>query len=680
MKKLLGWVAHLWSPENDAGLQLPPRARDSAAEGHDENEGSEKGITAARRCCEVGRPFAADIVRVIMSKRDWQSKIDSPLITTQWLQDVIRQSTELIEELCGTKDNAEDLLEAERQRVIESITRVFHTVLRMLHSETVSNRDAGKKRKRGDDALRLVDDFRQLVGYPLPLEQDHRQLIIQCRCRCAVCAKMPSRGRRPIQPRAHSRDEDTEPAGGILSSGSDCRCAARGPSELASLRHAFLSERVALLNTIPESCRQRLVTHLARHLSETPEQELDWHPGSQQMILDVVHPSMYCYVRGVTQLSEHRACEPAAAVTFQWLPTNFVVTPRIPNNDAGDDAPGVAAPPYQCVPQGAINGIHCELHKDLHEVVCEVLGHLIEPFARLIESVRPEIRNVIHNADDATKVTPLAAHILSTTPNIAASSAARHGHTGTRQSGRSRGAGASPPPPPLHDATPLEVLSAMLPRSQKRGLHSAVVAGQEAHLQVIVKLASLRLTCDKPQYEGGQWHLEGIPQEHIIATAVYYFDQDNIAANSLEFRTIPDSIEYPSGSSKWLETHCGFEVAKHDDTYQPVIPLGSIPTTKGSVLLFPNCFLHRVSPVQLLDATRGGQRDILVLFFVDPKRPITSTMDVTPPPPGTRDGPPVTPLRRWEAQQYRELLMHQRKYVMIDHRQYFERSFSLCEH
>lgn len=56
-------------------------------------------------------------------------------------------------------------------------------------------------------------------------------------------------------------------------------------------------------------------------------------------------------------------------------------------------------------------------------------------------------------------------------------------------------------------------------------------------LQVIVKLSSIELTPEKPVYEGGNWHIEGMLNEHIAATALYYYDVDNVTESRISFRT-----------------------------------------------------------------------------------------------------------------------------------------------
>ncbi|CAF4827612.1 unnamed protein product, partial [Rotaria sp. Silwood2] len=47
-------------------------------------------------------------------------------------------------------------------------------------------------------------------------------------------------------------------------------------------------------------------------------------------------------------------------------------------------------------------------------------------------------------------------------------------------------------------------------------------------LQVIVKLANIVLTPDNPKYPGGVWHVEGMENEHIVATGIFYYFNSNI--------------------------------------------------------------------------------------------------------------------------------------------------------
>src|SRR5690606_35246513 len=100
-----------------------------------------------------------------------------------------------------------------------------------------------------------------------------------------------------------------------------------------------------------------------RVLEDVPEEELDWHPGSGGQVLDLVHPSLFCLVRGVSGGPE-RAWENRArgyatkyefSEKFQWLPTDA---------DVGADG--------EVVFRSYVNNVHPEAHAGLAAVLPEL--------------------------------------------------------------------------------------------------------------------------------------------------------------------------------------------------------------------------------------------------------------------------------------------------------------------
>ncbi|KAK6512804.1 hypothetical protein TWF506_008970 [Arthrobotrys conoides] len=63
--------------------------------------------------------------------------------------------------------------------------------------------------------------------------------------------------------------------------------------------------------------------------------------------------------------------------------------------------------------------------------------------------------------------------------------------------------------------------------------------------KVIVKLANIVLTPENPQYDGGSWHVEAMRNERIIATGIYYYSQENITGSELQFRRTVDINRNP---------------------------------------------------------------------------------------------------------------------------------------
>lgn len=114
-------------------------------------------------------------------------------------------------------------------------------------------------------------------------------------------------------------------------------------------------------------------------------------------------------------------------------------------------------------------------------------------------------------------------------------------------------------------------------------------------LQVIVKMASIELTPEKPNFPHGGWHVEGQMNEHICATALYYLDSENTTTSSLSFRmqTSEDLNDKDTGfhvgqdSYSWLES----VYATHLSCGTGAICLqnyGSVETKEKRLLAFPN--------------------------------------------------------------------------------------------
>lgn len=149
-------------------------------------------------------------------------------------------------------------------------------------------------------------------------------------------------------------------------------------------------------------------------------------------------------------------------------------------------------------------------------------------------------------------------------------------------------------------------------------------------LQIIVKLANIHLTPEKPEYEGGSWHIEGQLNEHICASALYYYDMSNITTSHLSFRE-STAVEHLHSKPYEQYDHAHFErVYDIPPSGSAIQFLGNVLTRENRVLAFPNVFQHRVEPFRLADATRSGHRKILALFLVDPFLRVPSTANVPP--------------------------------------------------
>jgi Protein of unknown function (DUF4246) len=360
-------------------------------------------------------------------------------------------------------------------------------------------------------------------------------------------------------------------------------------------------------------------------LENIPKEQKDYHPNSNEQVLDLVHPSLFPLVFGTSRILRDEViglndcmsrCGTGEVVpvppnisrqyfstlystNFQWLPCDV----RLSVGTVGDDFP------VKCTITSYINNLRPDRHKDLYAVIEDVIAAAIPLWNETLladEDKRREPRisykRVIYNPHPDT---------LS------------HGQRSCVAYGRwlrrIRMENLTIPEP--EDFHPPKKLKTM-PIPSLPFVDRFATTG----LQVIVKLATIELTPDKSSYAGGVWHVEGQLNEHICATALYYYSSDNITESRLAFRQMShEDVEYEQHDSTFLEPVFGCR--NEEPAVQDV---GSVFCKEGRLLTFPNTLQHRVLPFELLDKSKPGHRKILALFLVDPNLHIISTSSVPP--------------------------------------------------
>ncbi|WP_395366532.1 DUF4246 domain-containing protein [Streptomyces sp. YH02] len=398
---------------------------------------------------------------------------------------------------------------------------------------------------------------------------------------------------------------------------------------------------------IDDTLRARL-REAVEVLEQVPAAEQDWHPGSDGQVLDLVHPSLFCLVREASGGPERAWLNPTNPYTkyefsekFQWLPTDV---------DVSDD--GVVAF------RSYVNNVHPEAHRDL----AAVLPDLFARMRPLLENVLTDLRHprpLRIKADpwgwyDSEPKQPDKSSYSDDAAYEEALDAWEKAQDDWWENRR----------PVIPDAPAFT--APQVPDASDR------VDLRGRRLQVIVKLATIHLTPDKPEYQGGSWHVEGMMNERIVSTGIYYWDSENITESRLSFRAALDDPDYEQNDDNGLRDVYGLE---NEDALNQI--LGSASTPAGRCLAFPNILQHRVGSFRLTDPSRAGHRKILAFFLVDPSERIVSTADVPPQQPWAD----TSTMTLEQAKDFREQLMRERKFFVDEHNEeLYEREFSLCEH
>jgi hypothetical protein len=288
-------------------------------------------------------------------------------------------------------------------------------------------------------------------------------------------------------------------------------------------------------------------SRLVAKLADIPDHQKDWHPGSDGRVLDLVHPGLYLFVSGKTRTIQPNQPDDAPSVPtslprregrhefasneYQWIPTAIAV----------DTNGKVTFLSY-------INNLHPGKNIPLYGVLSDMLAHTLPMFERVLTFLSSPLGPKINLRgfnwyEDSNYPKQL------------------EGETDNDYWERVEVWENTRPikPIPLKDyVEPPKVDPVVL---------------RDCKLQVIVKIQEIHLTPEKPVYDGGVWHIEGMENERIVSSAIYYYDSSNITECTLSFRQAVGDPYYEQNDNRGVMEVFGLEDG------QPLVQnLGSVVT------------------------------------------------------------------------------------------------------
>src|SRR3989338_3437711 len=367
-------------------------------------------------------------------------------------------------------------------------------------------------------------------------------------------------------------------------------------------------------------------------LENKPDEELDWHPDSNLQVLDLIHQSLYCYISDLTATTEKEIDQKNNPMT-SWIGMG---QKRKEIKEINKIDSKFYSTKYQWLPSDF------RVNTDGSVSIDSYINNL-HPYQ--YKELYSSISNIF------SKFVPLFEKTLG------------------------------------YILQPTNIITINMDN---------IYSLTGRNLQVIVKLANIILSPDNPEYTGGTWHIEGMLNENIVATGIYYYSSNNISESNLKFRQAIKDPDYEQNDDNGVRQIYNLNDDDHMNQF-----LGYVNTIEDRCLVFPNVYQHCLSGFKLDDPTKPGSRKILVFFLVDPTKPILSTSRVPPQQPdwllssllsynsfGSRFPSElvslivdyISPLNINLAKQHRLSLMKERKYLQKNTDQFFLRPFSLCEH
>lgn len=142
-----------------------------------------------------------------------------------------------------------------------------------------------------------------------------------CSCECLICVGEES---LPDQLQEYyENDENYRNIQNNLKKYKKIKCICQDYRSTQAL--SFLKRNLYFqINMIPNTLKQRFIQNICEF--EKRKGRIDFHPGSNEQVIDIIHPSLFCYVKGVSPVQH---CERNDLVEksdlLQWLPAEFSV-------------------------------------------------------------------------------------------------------------------------------------------------------------------------------------------------------------------------------------------------------------------------------------------------------------------------------------------------------------------
>ncbi len=316
------------------------------------------------------------------------------------------------------------------------------------------------------------------------------------RCNCMICSEQEYL----LRERNHydENDEEYRDVQNTLKMFSKIKCKCQNLWVEDNLK--FLRDNLYFqMNLVKLDLKQRFVTHVADF--EARKTEKDYHPGSNDQMLDIIHPALYCFVKGVTPVVGDGEELMENTSLFQWIPSDFTVIRDPTTNE-----------PIRTEIASYINNLDKTdpRNADLYQDISEIFTTMVPGFEKVLNKLQKDDRinalkkQTLYGFDD-------------------------YG---------------------FEDEQDEE--TALSPPRQDIQLKDC---------QVIVKIASAQVNSDKPEFSEGSWHLEGVDSEKIIATGIYYYDMKDIEKSYLRFRTTlaqdMEGLSYPQDCPEFVRLHYG---------------------------------------------------------------------------------------------------------------------------
>ncbi|KAJ3359293.1 hypothetical protein GGF32_009502 [Allomyces javanicus] len=134
-------------------------------------------------------------------------------------------------------------------------------------------------------------------------------------------------------------------------------------------------------------------------------------------------------------------------------------------------------------------------------------------------------------------------------------------------------------------------------------------------LKVVTKISSIHLAPVAPTFYGSnmRWSVDGTASDAIVATAIYFYDFENIPDSKLAFRRGVQRVKCDRDDRHGLDAVYRFK------EWEPLVQeCGAVTARPWRLVVYPDMFQHVWDDFTLVDKSREGHLKYVAFFLVDP--------------------------------------------------------------
>lgn len=281
----------------------------------------------------------AELIDIITIKKNWQQKINNNKIINKWTEELIKQNVDI---------------------------NLFQITIKLLQKSILIDKHT------------YYDDDSFNWHHKIDINSD---LQVNCSCVCLVCdgSEILLNDYDDLEEHEINKIEEKKY---IM-----CKCLTKLNKTKKNILSKYINHDNNLLNINDKNEFIKLVNEFQKN------NDIDYHPNSNNQVIDIVHPSLYPFIKGISELENDKIVHDN--IIFQWLPSEFKVI-----KNENNDVKNIEINSY-------INNLDKNLYPKLYDNIGNIFGLFVPKFENILSNI-----NVNSNLSECQVIVKLCNTVL----------------------------------------------------------------------------------------------------------------------------------------------------------------------------------------------------------------------------------------------------------------------------